>query len=42
VGRTFAGLGEMLTFWTPKMQGKYVHFIENCTLDAPANPLHDE
>ncbi len=42
VGRTFSGIGQMLTFWTPKIDGKYLHFIENCPLDVPAEPLHDK
>lgn len=32
--RTFAGLGEILTFWTPKIDGKYVHFVKDCPLDT--------
>lgn len=36
VGRTFGGLGEMLTFWTPKVDGQnYIHFNSDCPLDAP-------
>ena len=31
--RTFAGLGELATFWSPKdRQGRYVHFAEDCPL----------
>ena len=33
INRTFAGLGEVLTFWTPKVDGQYVHFIKDCPLD---------
>ena len=34
VSRTFSGLGEMLTFWTPKVDGQYIHFIPDCPLDT--------
>lgn len=30
VKRTLAGAGEVLTFWTPKVQGHYVHFAQDC------------
>ncbi len=30
VGRTLAGLGEVLTFWTPKMKTGYIHFANDC------------
>ncbi len=30
VSRTFAGAGELLTFWTPKIQNSYVHFANDC------------
>ncbi len=31
--RTFAGIGELATFWSPKdRQGRYVHFAEDCPL----------
>lgn len=32
VGRTLAGAGEVLTFWTPKVQNRYVHFATDCPL----------
>ena len=32
VTRTLAGVGEILTFWTPKMQGSYLHFANDCPL----------
>jgi putative exosortase-associated protein (TIGR04073 family) len=32
VKRTLAGIGEVLTFWTPKLQGSYVHFANDCPL----------
>ena len=28
--RTLAGGGEVLTFWTPKVHGTYLHFTNNC------------
>ena len=30
VKRTLAGVGEVLTFWTPKIQNNYVHFANDC------------
>ena len=30
VKRTLAGAGEVLTFWTPKVQHRYVHFADDC------------
>lgn len=30
VQRTLAGAGEALTFWTPKVQDKYIHFSDDC------------
>ena len=30
VGRTVAGAGEILTFWTPKGKDGYVHFATDC------------
>lgn len=32
VGRTLAGLGEILTFWTPKVNNEYVRFATDCPL----------
>ena len=32
--RTLGGLGELLTFWTPKWKDRYVHFSQNCPLDT--------
>ena len=32
--RTVKGLGEILTFWAPKVQGEYIHFVHDCPLDA--------
>lgn len=32
--RTVRGLGELLTFWTPKMKGEYIHFSKDCPLDT--------
>ena len=32
VTRTLGGLGEMLTFWTPKVEGRYVHFSKDCPI----------
>ena len=32
VQRTVAGLGEVLTFWTPKMNNQYVHFATDCPI----------
>ena len=30
VARTFSGIGEMLTFWTPKVQNRYLNFATDC------------
>jgi putative exosortase-associated protein (TIGR04073 family) len=30
MGRTVAGAGEVLTFWTPKGKGGYLHFATDC------------
>ncbi|MBI3011364.1 MAG: hypothetical protein HYY58_02595 [Candidatus Omnitrophica bacterium] len=30
--RTFVGTGEVLTFWTPKVQRGYLHFADDCPL----------
>ena len=32
--RTIRGLGEILTFWTPKMGDEYIHFSKDCPLDT--------
>ena len=32
IKRTVAGAGEVLTFWTPKMQDSYMHFAEDCPI----------
>lgn len=32
VTRTLGGLGEVLTFWTPKVQNSYVHFSHDCPI----------
>ena len=32
VKRTLAGVGEVLTFWTPKVHNSYVHFAKDCPL----------
>ena len=32
VKRTLVGAAEVVTFWTPKMQGSYLHFAEDCPL----------
>ena len=32
--RTASGLGELVTFWMPKVQDRYVHFSSDCPLDA--------
>lgn len=32
VRRTFAGAGEVLTFWTPKTKNGYLHFADDCPL----------
>lgn len=32
VGRTLAGLGEIITFWTPKVNNDYVRFASDCPL----------
>ncbi len=30
VRRTLSGAGEVLTFWTPKVNNKYLYFAEDC------------
>jgi putative exosortase-associated protein (TIGR04073 family) len=30
VTRTFAGAGELLTFWTPKVRHRYLYFARDC------------
>ncbi len=32
VMRTLAGAGELLTFWTPKVQNSYIHFATDCPI----------
>ena len=32
--RTLRGLGELVTFWTPKVEGEYIHFSKDCPLDT--------
>ena len=32
--RTVTGLGEIFTFWTPKVQDEYIHFAQDCPLDT--------
>ena len=32
VKRTLGGAAEVLTFWTPKMKGNYLHFSDNCPI----------
>jgi len=32
VGRTLAGIGETLTFWTPKVQDRYLRFATDCPI----------
>lgn len=32
VRRTLGGVGEVLTFWTPKIQGSYLHFNDDCPI----------
>ena len=34
VKRTLSGVGDLLTFWTPKVQGRYVHFAHDCPVCA--------
>ena len=34
VKRTLGGIGDLLTFWTPKVQGRYVHFAHDCPVCA--------
>ena len=34
VKRTLGGVGEILTFWTPRMKGSYLHFNQDCPLCA--------
>jgi len=32
--RTLGGAAEVLTFWTPKVQGRYLHFARDCPVCA--------
>ena len=32
VTRTMGGVGELLTFWTPKTKSGYVHFANDCPI----------
>ena len=34
VTRTLGGVGDLLTFWTPKVQGRYLHFTHDCPVCA--------
>ncbi len=34
VTRTLTGLGEIITFWTPKVNDQYIHFAKDCPLDT--------
>ena len=34
VTRTLNGLAEIVTFWTPKVNGSFVHFSDDCPLDT--------
>ena len=38
VQRTLSGLGEVLTFWTPKVQGTYVRFSDDCPVCMGKQP----
>lgn len=38
VMRTFAGAGEVLTFWTPKTERGYLHFADDCPLCMRKKP----
>lgn len=32
VKRTLAGVGEVVTFWTPKINNEYIHFASDCPI----------
>ena len=32
--RTLGGVGELLTFWTPKVNHQYIHFAKDCPVCA--------
>ena len=32
--RTLRGLGDLVTFWTPKVEGEYIHFSKDCPIDT--------
>ena len=32
--RTLRGLGELFTFWTPKVEGEYIHISNDCPIDT--------
>ena len=34
ITRTLTGLGEVFTFWTPKVDGAYFHLADDCPLDT--------
>jgi putative exosortase-associated protein (TIGR04073 family) len=37
--RTAAGIGEVLTFWTPKVQNRYVGFATDCPICMKRTPV---
>ncbi len=39
--RTFAGIGEVLTFWTPKVNDRYLHFSKDCPVCMGEAPSAD-
>lgn len=34
VKRTLVGAGELLTFWAPKVEGRYIDFVDDCPICA--------
>ena len=38
VMRTLAGVGEVFTFWTPKVNNKYIHFADDCPVCMKKKP----
>lgn len=34
ISRTFVGIAEIFTFWTPQVEGEYLHLINDCPLDT--------
>ncbi len=40
VKRTLVGAGELLTFWAPKVEGRYIDFVDDCPICATEQYQH--